>query len=194
MAELETGVWQQPAPREIVCGDCYLVEKENHVLTMAVIDGLGHGPAAREAAAIAAGILQGSRHPLTGIIPEIHRQLMGTRGAVLSVVRYDMESGLIKYAGIGNITTYVINKGQVRILMSAEGFLGSRLPSFREYGLAAEEVEQIIMVSDGVGAIPGRDLLKISWQRAQDMAETIGQQWGLRRDDETVIVLKKKGS
>jgi hypothetical protein len=170
------------------------VEKENHVLTMAVIDGLGHGPAAREAAAIAAGILQGSRHPLTGIIPEIHRQLMGTRGAVLSVVRYDMESGLIKYAGIGNITTYVINKGQVRILMSAEGFLGSRLPSFREYGLAAEEVEQIIMVSDGVGAIPGRDLLKISWQRAQDMAETIGQQWGLRRDDETVIVLKKKGS
>lgn len=194
MVELETGIWQHNAPKETVCGDSYLVWEENRVLTIAVVDGLGHGPAAQQAADIAVRVLQSSQKPLEQIIPEIHRQLIGTRGAVLSIARYDMESGIIRFTGIGNIYTYVIYQGRVKILMSVEGFLGGRLPSFHEHDLDIEEVEQLIMVSDGIAIIPGRDLLQISWQKAEDMARTIGEKWGLHRDDETVVVVKKKGS
>lgn len=193
MVELETGIWQRNAPGEIVCGDSYLVLKDNQVLTAAIIDGLGHGPAAMEAAEIAVKVLQSNKNSLMQIIPEIHRQLLGTRGAVLSITRFDTESGIIKYAGIGNINTYVINQGRVNILMSDEGFLGCRLPSFREFDLGVEKVDQLIMASDGIASITGRDLLKVSWQKAEDMARTIGEKWGLHRDDETVIVVKKKG-
>lgn len=194
MVELETGIWQRTAPEELVCGDSYLVEEENRILTIAVIDGLGHGPAARQAADIAVEILQDNRNSLEQIIPEIHRQLVRTRGAVLSIARYDMESGIIKFAGVGNIYTYVIYQERVKILMSAEGFLGGRLPSVREYTLDAKEVEQVIMVSDGISTIPERDLVKIRWQKAEDLARTIGEKWGLHRDDATVVVVKKKGS
>lgn len=194
MVELETGIWQRTAPGEIICGDSYLVGEENRILTIAVVDGLGHGPAAQQAADIAVRVLQRNQNSLEQIIPEIHRQLIGTRGAVLSIARYDMESGIIKFVGIGNIYTYVIYQGRVKILMSVEGFLGSRLPSIREYGLDVKDVEQLIMVSDGIAIIPGRDLLQISWQKAEDMARTIGEKWGLHRDDETVVVVKKKRS
>ncbi|MEN6460882.1 MAG: SpoIIE family protein phosphatase [Syntrophomonas sp.] len=194
MAKLETGVWQRNAPEEIVCGDGYLVQEENRVLTIAVVDGLGHGPAAHQAADMAVGVLQGNRKSLEQIIPEIHRQLMGTRGAVLSIARFDLESGIIKFAGVGNIYTYVIYQDRVKILMSVEGFLGGRLPSFREHDLDVEQVEHLVMVSDGIAPIPGRDLIKISWQKAEDMARTIGEKWGLHRDDATVVVVKKKGS
>lgn len=192
MAELETGTWQRTAPGETVCGDSYLVREDNHVLTVAVVDGLGHGPAARQAADIAVKALESNQRSLTQVIPEIHRHLMATRGAVLSIARLDRESGIIKYAGIGNIYTYVICHNQVKLLVSAEGFLGCRLPSYREYELSEEEVDQLIMVSDGIRFIPGSDLLKISWQKADDMARTIGAKWGLHRDDETVVVVKKK--
>ncbi|MEN6328311.1 MAG: SpoIIE family protein phosphatase [Syntrophomonas sp.] len=194
MVELETGIWQRNAPEEIVCGDGYLVQEENRIFTIAVVDGLGHGPAAHQAANMAVKVLQGNRKSLEQIIHEIHRQLMGTRGAVLSIARFDLESGIIKFAGVGNIYTYVISQGRVKILMSVEGFLGGRLPSLREYDLDVEKVEQLIMVSDGIAAIPGRDLLKISWQKAEDMARTIGEKWGIHRDDATVVVVKKKGS
>ncbi len=194
MVKLETGIWQRNAPEQIVCGDGYLVQEENHVLTIAVVDGLGHGPAAHQAADLAVRALHDNRNSLEHIIPEIHRQLMGTRGAVLSIARFDLESGTIKFAGVGNIYTYVILPDRVKILMSVEGFLGGRLPSFREHDLDVEQVEQLIMVSDGITAIPGRELLKISWQKAEDMARTIGEKWGLHRDDATVVVVKKKGS
>lgn len=194
MVKLETGIWQRNAPEEIVCGDGYLVWEQNRVLTIAVVDGLGHGPAAHQAADIAVRVLQSNQNSLQQVIPEVHRQLMGTRGAVLSIARFDMEYGIIKFAGVGNIYTYIISQGRVKILMSVEGFLGGRLPSFREYDLDVEQVEQLIMVSDGIAAIPGRDLLKISWQKAEDMARTVGEKWGLHRDDATVVVVKKKGS
>ncbi|MDD3269775.1 MAG: SpoIIE family protein phosphatase [Syntrophomonadaceae bacterium] len=194
MVELETGIWQRTAPKETVCGDSYLVGEENRVFTIAVVDGLGHGPAARQAADTAVGALQNNQNSLQRIIPEIHRQLMGTRGAVLSIARFDLDSGIIKFAGVGNIYTYVIFQGRVKTLMSVDGFLGGRFPSIREYDLDLEELEQLIMVSDGIAAIPGRDLLKISWQKAEDMARTIGEKWSLHRDDATVVVVKKKGS
>ncbi|MGI5921645.1 MAG: hypothetical protein ACOX6I_07900 [Syntrophomonadaceae bacterium] len=53
-----------------------------------------------------------------------------------------------------------------------------------EVELDIDEVDLLIMASDGIAFIPGSDLLKITWTKAADMVQTIGEKWGLHRDDE----------
>lgn len=192
MDKLATGVWQRNAPGETICGDQYLILQENQTLTIAVIDGLGHGAAAAEAAQRAVKVLESYRGSLTQMIPLIHQQLLGTRGAVLSIAHINSESRIIKYVGIGNIATYMVYPDHVRMLPTNEGFLGYRLPFFREYDLEVDEAKQLIMVSDGIAAIPEKELVKISWQNAVAMALAIGEKWGRNRDDETVLVVRIK--
>ncbi len=192
MGKLDIGTWQQICPGQDVCGDRYFTHREENSFTVAVIDGLGHGAAAAEAADKAVAVLRDTNAGLSEIIPLVHRQLLGTRGAVLSIARIDCNSGKMNYIGIGNIYTYIMCQDRVHRLLSSEGFLGYRLPRFREHSLDMEEIGRLIMVSDGIAAIPGKELVRMGWQSAADMARNIGEKWGLTNDDKTVLVVKKR--
>ena len=192
MGKLEIGSWQQNCPGQDVCGDRYFIQEDENTLTVAIIDGLGHGPKAAQAADKAVAAMENTNMSLSEVIPEAHRQLLGTRGAVLSIARIDYCSGNIKYIGIGNIYTYIVDQNSVHRLISAEGFLGYRLPRFHEYSLEWGKTKQIIMFSDGISAIPGRELLKMGWRNAADIARIIGEKWGVNNDDKTVLVVKEK--
>src|SRR5581483_8982625 len=71
---------------------------------IAVIDGVGHGPEAAAAAALAVDAL--AAHPALG--PEeslrlCHGALVGSRGAAISIAHLDPVAGQLSFAGIGNV-------------------------------------------------------------------------------------------
>ena len=58
-----------------------------------VMDGLGHGPAAANAAIAAAEALRNARGERVEVLVQLcHRVLAGTRGAAMTLARVDFES------------------------------------------------------------------------------------------------------
>ena len=66
--------------------------QEQNLLTIALVDGLGHGAAAAEAAAIAIHVLENSQTSLPQLIPIINQRLIGTTGVVLGVARINLQT------------------------------------------------------------------------------------------------------
>src|SRR5689334_11819768 len=98
------GAVSVPKLGEDVCGDSWSVLVGPEETTLLVADGLGHGPEAAEAAVEAVRLFHrfnGHRAPV--LLEYIHGGLRATRGAAVSVARFQAGSGKVIYSGVGNI-------------------------------------------------------------------------------------------
>jgi anti-sigma regulatory factor (Ser/Thr protein kinase) len=125
----EVGVVGRPFPEERGSGDHAVFTRDGDVLLCAVIDGIGHGPLAADAAERAgATILEQPRSGLDAILAACDAALVDTRGAVAAVARIDETAGTIEHAGIGNITSRVERYRDARVLLTTPSALGRRGP------------------------------------------------------------------
>lgn len=192
ISNIEIGFWQQNAPGETVCGDKYYAKTTSNELQVAVIDGLGHGLPAAQAAHAAGEILEKNNRAIQDLIPMIHSHLKATRGVVLSIASINMVTLTLEYIGIGNISTYVVFPDHVRVLLNDDGFLGYSLPKYRVRISDFSNVQSLIMCSDGIKPIPRKKLLHFSHQDVSAIAKSIAETWYDNKDDGTVLVVKKK--
>ncbi|MBN1208756.1 MAG: SpoIIE family protein phosphatase [Myxococcaceae bacterium] len=121
----EVGLLGRPYPGERLSGDHALWIWSEEALVAGVVDGLGHGPEAREAADRAMELMRERPH----LAPEqmmahCDAGLRGTRGAALSVVRLERRSGALSQACVGNVATLVCRPGQVDAMSCSPGALG----------------------------------------------------------------------
>src|SRR6266446_6982819 len=80
------GVASRPLPGEIVCGDLHLIKPTRGGVLLAVVDGLGHGDAARAAAKTAVAVLEShAEEPLSALVNRGHEALTKTRGVVMTL-------------------------------------------------------------------------------------------------------------
>lgn len=106
-------------------GDHAVVRRAGNLLVVAVIDGAGHGPPAREAAEIAAGEVHVDRGPATMMLA-MHEALRRTRGASASVLKFDLPRQTVTVAGVGNVTVRITVGDLVTTCRPQPGLLGSR--------------------------------------------------------------------
>jgi anti-sigma regulatory factor (Ser/Thr protein kinase) len=151
-APLEVGVAQLPKGREERCGDAWsmTVRATGDVLLM-VADGLGHGPAAADAASEAARIFRGQagRAPRE-IIEVAHAALRHTRGAAVAVALVSRAEGVVRYAGIGNIAAQIVDGAGSRSLVSLNGIVGHELRRVQEFSYPWPADGLLVMHSDGL--------------------------------------------
>lgn len=186
------GVWSRPHPGEELNGDAYFMRARGGRTLLAVIDGLGHGPGAKEAADVALDQLDEWRgEPLDELLLALHNGLRVTRGAVIGAAIIDNVSGRFHYAGVGNVMVRVYGAPEQTSPVSTNGTLGARLGQLRVWSYAWAEGATLIMASDGVSAswdiesYPG--LLKRS---PQLLAGILMRDYGRHADDATVLVAK----
>jgi anti-sigma regulatory factor (Ser/Thr protein kinase) len=87
---------------EEVCGDAWSVSNTGNARTLLVADGLGHGPEAAEAAVGAVRLFHRyNGHTVANLIDYVHNGLRSTRGAAVSIARFDPATRKITYSGIG---------------------------------------------------------------------------------------------
>ncbi|HEY6186096.1 MAG TPA: ATP-binding protein [Pyrinomonadaceae bacterium] len=186
------GVWSRPHPQEEVNGDAYYIARRGERELLAVIDGLGHGQGAKEAADVACDTLDdwmGERPD--ELLAAAHDALRATRGAVMGIVVIDHQSEVFQYAGVGNIAVRVFGTQERISLVSTNGTLGLRLGSIRLWTHPWAEGATLFMASDGLSeawdiqSYPG--LLKRS---PQLMAGILMRDYGREADDATVLVAK----
>lgn len=106
-------------------GDHAVVRRAGDVLLLAVIDGAGHGPLAREAAELVAKQVRFDPAP-ADILVATHEALRRTRGASASVLRFDLARETVTVAGVGNVTVRIVSGDVVTSVRPRPGLLGSR--------------------------------------------------------------------
>lgn len=140
-----------PLPGEEVCGDGWAVHQDGSRLVALVVDGLGHGAGAADAAgaAVDAFRLDGGLAPAT-LMARLHEALRSTRGAAAAVADVDCGAARVRFCGIGNVAA-VITGEQVQRAVSHHGTLGHAVRRIQEFEYAWTPRSVLVMHTDGVG-------------------------------------------
>jgi anti-sigma regulatory factor (Ser/Thr protein kinase) len=178
--------------RESVCGDGWRSRPTNGTSLFMVVDGLGHGPYAAEAAREAERVLDesGSFSPAT-ILKDCHDALRKTRGAAAAIAAISLEKKLVFFSGVGNISGTLVTANSRRGMASHNGTLGHQLYKVQEFSFPWESQSVLIMHSDGLGSkwdlehYPG-----ILRKHASVIAAVLYRDFERQRDDVTVLVAK----
>jgi anti-sigma regulatory factor (Ser/Thr protein kinase) len=189
--DLDAAAFSRPCAGERFNGDLALIDRRDHLLMLAVIDGLGHGPDAHRVAAAAGEFLRCHWSQDVGDTMErLHGELRGGLGAVAGIAVADSRNGEIRFAGTGNIAYRVVGSRSMR-LPSMAGHLGQqiRAPQVQQHILSPGDVA--IMYSDGVkDRFEPEEYPQIRYQSAQRIARTLVERFGKPHDDATCIALR----
>ena len=186
------GVCSRPHPQEEVNGDAYFIKLRKARTLLAVIDGLGHGHGAKEAADVAVGSLEEwMGENVDDVLLACHDVLRATRGAVMGAAIIDRAAGRVHYAGVGNIAVRAFETPEKFSPIPTNGTLGARLGKLRVWSAAWAEGATLMLASDGLSeawditSYPG--LLKRS---PQVLAGIMMRDYERTADDATVLVAK----
>ena len=181
-----------PYPGERICGDGWYCEQSADRTVTILIDGLGHGVGAADAAqeAVATFRRRAALSPAE-ILSYVHDALKKTRGAVGAVVEIRPLQGKLSYAGVGNISASLVSAGTSRSLISHNGTLGMTVQRIQEFQSNWTSDSVFIMHSDGLQT--KWDLLSYPGLISRHPALICGaliRDHRRQRDDASVVVLK----
>jgi serine phosphatase RsbU (regulator of sigma subunit) len=130
--------------------------------------------------------------PPAAVVEVLHRTLGHTRGAALAVAELDQERGLVRYAGLGNISgTVLAPDGSRRGMISLPGIAGHQKRQIREYEYPLVPGAVVLMHSDGVvDRWSATDYPGLLIHAPQTIAATVLRDAGTRRDDAGVLVAR----
>jgi negative regulator of sigma-B (phosphoserine phosphatase) len=164
---------------------------------VAVIDGLGHGDAAADAAEEAARVLTAYvEFPPQDLLERCHQELRNTRGAVMTLAWFDLEARSMRWTGVGNVEARFVRAGDDATARFPSpvvlgGVVGFNLPQVRLGTIPLEPGDAVVMATDGVGADYSASLE--SGVPAQQLAERVLGRHGKGTDDALAVVVRYLG-
>lgn len=184
---MDIGIAERPCQGETVCGDTHLVIS-GEVTLVAMADGLGHGPAAREAAvAFKEYVEEHAQESLEDILRGASAAISKTRGVAAALARIDQRAMTLSFAGVGNIEMHTVSRERIRPV-SIPGIVGSRLRKVKQFDYNLALGDLLMLHSDGISSrLNLEDFRKLG---VQEMADTIMEQHGKWHDDVTCLVIR----
>ncbi|MCK4250982.1 SpoIIE family protein phosphatase [candidate division WOR-3 bacterium] len=175
-------------PGETKCGDVFFIDRFDKTAIFAVIDGLGHGVNAFEAASKCKNIIDVNKEKcVKDIIMCCHQGLKGTRGVVAAIVKIDEDSGLFDFGGVGNIGFYAKTKKPVKPI-SFSGVLGHNLRKFMSFRFNIYKEDIFVLFSDGISC--RFDLEDNLGKDVEIVAKEIFTKQRKLNDDATILVVR----
>ncbi len=183
-----------PIRGEMVSGDSWSCLRFGNSMGVAVVDGLGHGPKAAEAAYAAIEAFHRSIREVgpAQAIQMAHQALLATRGAVMAVACIDRQAQTLRYAGLGNINAVVHSPGVATRLGSTDGTVGYGVRKARESSVAWTPRSTLILNTDGLSS--RWNLTRHSGLLACQpvlIAAVLHRDFSRNNDDATVVVVQE---
>ncbi|HEV8640103.1 MAG TPA: ATP-binding SpoIIE family protein phosphatase [Methylomirabilota bacterium] len=189
---LDIGAVSVPRPGQELCGDGWAAEEQAGGAAIVIVDGLGHGASAAEAATAATQAFRDN----AGLAPAarlhcIHGALRSTRGAAVAVAEVDPDHGTLRFCGVGNISGTVLSDQGPRKMVSQNGTVGHEMRKVSEFTYPWPENALLVLHSDGLSThwsldgYPG-----LSRRRPSLIAGVLYRDFKRGRDDVTVVVAK----
>lgn len=140
-----------PKPGETVSGDGWSAVTAGGRTAVCVVDGLGHGPAAAEAADQARVVFgRTATGTPTDILDALNRALRSTRGAAVAVAIADASAGTVRFGGIGNIGAMILTPSGLRTMVSHNGIVGHQMRRVQEFEYPWAPGATMVLHSDGL--------------------------------------------
>jgi negative regulator of sigma-B (phosphoserine phosphatase) len=164
---------------------------------VAVIDGLGHGDAAADAADAAAAVLHAhAQLEPQELLERCHEALRRTRGAVMTLAWFDVHARTMRWTGVGNVEARFVRGSSERgarhdspVVLG--GVVGYQLPRVRMGTIDIEPGDAVVLATDGVAADYSVSLEP--GVPAQELAERVLARHGKGTDDALAVVVRYLG-
>jgi negative regulator of sigma-B (phosphoserine phosphatase) len=196
-ASLERGVAEETHAGEGRSGDLAVFASTPRGGLVAVIDGLGHGDAAADAAETAAAIIHGhSAEKPQDLLQRCHVALRRTRGAVMTLAWFDVEVPKLVWTGVGNVEARFVpaasaagDRHDSPVVLG--GVVGYTLPNVRLATIELVPGDAVAFATDGVAADYSSSLEP--GVPAQELAERVLARHGKGTDDALAVVVRYTG-
>ncbi|MGZ3688151.1 MAG: SpoIIE family protein phosphatase [Bdellovibrionota bacterium] len=150
-----------------------------------MIDGLGHGAEAAEAAQTAIQLLeQHFAEPPSSLLRLCHEGLRATRGVAMSLASYNVGDSTLTWCGIGNVEGRL---GKSTLLLK-NGIVGSNFSPPRISTLPVAPEDTLIFTTDGIR--PEFTSILDQALAPKDLAESILAEYSKGTDDALVLVAR----
>jgi phosphoserine phosphatase RsbX len=180
---LERGVAVRAHEGERRSGDVAVFAPAPRGGLLAVIDGLGHGDAAADAAEAAAGIVRedAALEP-QWLFERCHEALRRTRGVVMTLAWFDLEAAEMTWTGVGNVEARLVRAGRRPLSpVVLGGVVGYNLPNARPTAVGLEPADAIVFATDGITASYSEAIAP--GVGAQELADVVLERYGKGTDD-----------
>ena len=177
---------------EEVSGDRWACKREGEEEHFLVVDGLGHGLQASEAATLAVEIFAGAagRTP-AALVEQMHGPMHSTRGAALAVLSASRETHRVTFCGVGNISGALHRPGKVVHLISQNGTVGHQMRQVRSFDYPFIEGDLLVMHTDGISTHWSLDTYPgLMGAHASSVAAVLHRDFNRGRDDATVLAVR----
>ncbi|MGO4550282.1 ATP-binding protein [Lysobacter sp. 2RAF19] len=180
---------------EPVCGDAWRVSFDAGCTSVLVIDGLGHGALAHKAAVEGAIAFEQDPSQAVGTgMDALHVAMNGTRGGAAAIARYEHDSGVLRFSGIGNISAALHTLEGSRGLASNPGIVGVAYRNAKAFDFPQSTGKLLVMYSDGLATRwTLRDTPGLMNRHPAVIAAVLLRDHDRGRDDATVVVVPLGG-
>jgi serine/threonine protein phosphatase PrpC len=159
-----------------------------------VADGLGHGPDAAEAAAVALEAF--AEDPFAAPRDQLqraHQALRRTRGAAIMLLQADAGQGAVRSSGAGNVVGRLVSGVSDRTVLTQHGTAGVTIRTPDETVTPWPEHALLVVCTDGIETRWKAEALMPLLGRDPTLAAALLVRDHCRgRDDATVAVLRRK--
>ncbi|MBF6126025.1 SpoIIE family protein phosphatase [Nocardia brasiliensis] len=199
IGRIEWAVAGRALPGQRVSGDRSVVlDTGGGTVLFAVLDGLGHGAPAADAADRAAQVLAENRaEPLDVLMVLCHRAMADTRGAAVSLALFD-PSDTVRWLGVGNVESRVLTVSpggltvRATVLLTA-GIVGYRLPqNLQPQTIQVRPGDLLLMSTDGIVS-ESADGIDLSKSTAEITADILARH-AKDTDDALVLAARHRGA
>jgi hypothetical protein len=200
LGPIEWATAGRPLPGEHASGDQRIaVGINDDAALFGVIDGLGHGPEAADAALRAIDALQRAPGERIEVLVQLcHRVLAGTRGVAMTLARVDFAASTLTWTGVGNVSAHLVVKdvagthirSSARLAASIVGF---RIPEIRPAQVISLRAGDLIVIAtDGIDE---NHLDHIDFATpASAIAEVMLTKHAKESDDALVLAARHRGT
>jgi phosphoserine phosphatase RsbX len=191
---LERGVAGAPLEGHDRSGDLAVFVGTERGGLACVIDGLGHGDPAADAAEKAAEVVRAhADSPIQAMLDAAHAALQQTRGVVMTLASFDLERSELSWTGVGNVEARLVRAGdgpgaRFDSPLVFAGALGYSLPRVKPHTVPFAPGDAVVFATDGIEMDFSAALIGAA--PAQELAERVYARHGKGTDDALAVVVR----
>ena len=191
--EIDVGVLSVPKDGEDVSGDGWAACHVPSGIQLLVVDGLGHGMLAHDAAVLAVDTFRSiaGGQPLD-VLRTLHAPLRSSRGATAGVFTIDTQARALTYCGVGNIGAAVVTADRSRKLVSLNGTIGREPVQFKQFSTEWDPNSLLVAHSDGLTTRWRLDEPGLAAKDPTLIAAVLFRDFARELDDVTVVVARQR--
>lgn len=177
-----------PKPGQIECGDQCGAWIHGDKITLALADGLGHGPHAAIAANAAIAFIE--RHldlDLEPLFNACNDALRNTRGVALAVAIVDQTQERLTLASVGNIRAALLQGNQEFRLGGCAGIVGGDFKRLAPDMMSLHPGDRLVLYSDGLPEFLALQEILAALHDPSSAVETLVEQYASGTDDVAAV-------